>query len=289
MKSLYIPRQYNYIAAFLTLRCNFKCNDCINDFDVCEHNQKEMSGKGWLLALNRIKTRPDLPITLQGGEPTIHKDFYEIINGIEGSNIDLITNLSFDVDKFMSNIKPEKLNRGAKYANIRTTYYPDQHNIDTYFTKITTLNNNGYSIGVWLIDHPEWKIKNDIFEEMCKSLNIDVRHKEFLGYFNNKLYGTYKYTSAINGYRTFNVKCRTTELLIAPDGDIYRCHADLYSKYNNIGNVLSNDFNVEYKFIDCNMMGKHCNPCDIKLKNNRLQEFGHCSVEMKETEKENRG
>ncbi|MBI5232727.1 MAG: radical SAM protein, partial [Deltaproteobacteria bacterium] len=40
-------------------------------------------------------------------------------------------------------------------------------------------------------------------------------------------------------------------------------------------------FDIEDIFRVCHVFG-HCNPCDIKVKTNRFQQWGHTSVEIKE-------
>ena len=75
------------------------------------------------------------------------------------------------------------------------------------------------------------------------------------------------------------MKCRTTELLIDSEGSIFRCHADLYSGKNKIGSFLDPEFEIEDEFRDCSDFG-HCNPCDVKVKTNRFQQYGHTSVEI---------
>ena len=78
-----IPESYNYIGIFLSFRCNLSCSYCINRYDQFDQKCKELDGESWVKALNKIVTRPDLPVTLQGGEPTLHKDFYYIVNNIK--------------------------------------------------------------------------------------------------------------------------------------------------------------------------------------------------------------
>ena len=76
-------------------------------------------------SLFRLRSRPDLPVTLQGGEPSLHPDFHAIINGLrEDIPIDILTNLQFDVNAFMRNVRPERVSREAPYASIRVSYHP---------------------------------------------------------------------------------------------------------------------------------------------------------------------
>ncbi len=42
---------------------------------------------------------------------------------------------------------------------------------------------------------------------------------------------------------------------------------------------MDENFELEERFRECDVFG-HCNPCDVKLKTNRFQEFGHTSVEI---------
>ena len=82
-----IPRVY------LTLRCNYNCSFC-----VLERKRRDMiSGKRWLEILNAW---PGDSVILAGGEPTLHPDFVEIVNGLNKNRIMVYTNLSFDVGLF---------------------------------------------------------------------------------------------------------------------------------------------------------------------------------------------
>ena len=78
-RPIFLPDSYNYIAAFLTFRCPYRCSYCINRFSLhSKLSQPEMSGPEWIEALSRIETR-DVPITFQGGEPGCHRQFIEIV------------------------------------------------------------------------------------------------------------------------------------------------------------------------------------------------------------------
>ena len=103
--------------------------------------------------------------------------------------------------------------------------------------------------------------------------------KELLAEYENEVYGEYQYPGSCFSSELKTVNCKTTELLIAPEGDVFRCHHDLYNKKMPIGNMLDPEFVIQDKFRICTYFGQ-CNPCDVKIKNNRFQEFGHCSVEI---------
>jgi len=138
LKKLYLPDSYNYIACFITLDCNLNCEYCINWFSGCNnHKRPIISGKEWVKGLNRLISRSDLPMTLQGGEPSMHPDFIWIINNIRSDlNIDILTNLSFDVDKFIKQIKPFRLNRESPYPSIRASYHFPHMNLGVFIEKV---------------------------------------------------------------------------------------------------------------------------------------------------------
>jgi sulfatase maturation enzyme AslB (radical SAM superfamily) len=283
LKDIYLPERYNYIACFLTLDCNLNCAYCINSF-AGDNGVKSrvISGERWLQGLNRLVCAEDLPITLQGGEPSLHPDFIWILKNIKQSlNIDILTNLCFDIDKFINQINPSRLHRKALYPSIRASYHPPYMDLDEFIATVLKMQSAGFSIGIYSILHPEFK--QDVLEaqKRCQDLGIDFRTKEFLGEFDGKIYGTYLYPEAMGNTKRKKCLCRTSELIIGPDGSIYRCHHDLYKNSPPIGNLLEPDFKIEDVFRECNQFG-NCNPCDIKIKTNRFQIYGHTSVEIKD-------
>ena len=284
MTTIKLPEDFNYVGAFLTFRCNLNCSYCINRFDKLEAVE-ELSSKKWIEGLSRIETCQDLPITLGGGEPTVHPGFYKIAKALwrESKHLDLLTNGLFDLREFGGELGPEVFQRNAKYASLRFSFHEKTH-LTGLAIKVWMMQNEGYEVGIWGI---EGNNRNADMGELCKWLNLDFRLKEFLGYEVKgltKLKGTYKYTNAIGQPKTKPVYCKGTELLINPAGHLFRCHADLYASRNNYGHIL--DKKITFPgFTKCENYGQ-CNPCDLKLKFNRFQEGSHCAVEIKGKEVE---
>jgi len=281
MTPIIIPPHYNYIAVFLTLSCNLSCSYCINRFDSFSYTKGHLTGEEWQRGLNRIVSRTDLPITLGGGEPSLHPDFATIINGIKPElNIDLLTNLEFDIDRFMTEVPPERIRRDAPYASIRVSYHPEVMALEPLAAKVKKMLRAGYSVGIWGVLHPNQEAQILTAQEQCRAVGIDFRTKEFLGEYNGEMYGTIRYPGACDRAVTTQVQCRTTELLVGPTGHIYRCHSDLYEGRTPVGHLLDPGFQIDDRFQPCDWFG-HCNPCDVKVKTNRFQEFGHTSVEIR--------
>jgi sulfatase maturation enzyme AslB (radical SAM superfamily) len=280
MKSIIIPSRYNYIAAFLSLACNLRCSYCINRFDTLSYDKGRLSGEAWVRGLNRIVSRPDLPVTLGGGEPSLHPDFIYILNHVRPElNIDILTNLQFDVAEFMRRVDPGRIKRDAPYASLRVSYHPETMQLEPLVEKVLRMQKAGYSIGIWGVLHPEQEREITRAKKYAESRGIDFRTKEFLGEFNGTMHGTIKYPGACDRMFEKRALCRTTELIIGPAGGVYRCHSDLYEGRKPIGHILDPDFEIDDRLRPCEVFG-HCNPCDVKIKTNRFQIFGHTSVEI---------
>jgi hypothetical protein len=277
---LELPVHYNYIGVFLTFACNMRCDYCINRFGELASGGRLLSGAEWVAGLNRLVPSTDLPISLQGGEPTLHPEFAAIVNGIRPElHIDLLTNLETDIDLFMQKIPSSRMRRDAPYASIRVSFHPDTMQIEPLADKVLRLLQAGYSIGIWGVLHPEQKGEIQRAQEYCLSRGIDFRTKEFLGVHDGVLHGIYRYPGSCSGAMPGKALCRTTELLIGPDGSVFRCHSDLYAGRGAIGHILDPDLVISSEFRPCDHFG-FCNPCDVKVKTNRFQEFGHTSVEI---------
>lgn len=292
--SKYLPpiepkEHHNYVAFFLTLACNLRCNYCIN-----LHENRERVGKltrnyltpeEWIHAANRLVLRDDLPLTLQGGEPTLYKGFYRIVNEVKESiKMDLLTNMSFDVDEFIKNVPVCRFIREAPYAPIRVSYHPDQNDINDLIDKTFKMQDAGFRVGIYGVLHPDKMVRKRIMEaqERCINAGIDFRVKEFLGEWNGKIYGNIKYKRSVCSNEFKICECKTTELIVNPNGNVCRCHSDLYNGRPLPNCILDEEFSIDIinNFISCKFYG-NCNPCDVKVKTNRYQHFGHTSVQIR--------
>jgi len=278
---------HNYVAFFLTLACNLKCSYCINLHNggsrYKKANRKHMDVDDWIRAADRLVLRDDLPISLQGGEATLYKGFYRFVNEVKKEvRMDLLTNMMFDVDAFIDNVPVWRFSREAPYAAIRVSYHPGQNDINELIQKTMKLQDAGFRVGIYGIEHPS--IRDHIMNtrDTCLKLGIDFRTKEFLGEWKGTLYGTFKYDGSVCGNELKQSECRTSEIIVDPAGYVYKCHSDLYNGRNPFAHILDHDFSESSieEFRPCDFYGE-CNPCDVKVKTNRFQIFGHTSVEIR--------
>jgi len=268
-----------YIGAFITMECPLRCKYCINEFRTDRQSYPLREWQKWVNALNKIAAREDLPITLQGGEPTYYPEFYELVEGVN-KPMDLLTNLQFNIHEFKKRVSPDKFKRNAPYPSIRVSYHPGQMMFSETILKIVDLQDAGYQIGVYLVEHPSIEKEQIIqWREYAENYHVDFRIKQFLGEWKDTLYGTYKYPAGLSRINR-NAECTSSELIIAPNGDVKWCHGDLYEgEQDNKGNIFDESFNYEITSHRCNHFGK-CSPCDVKLKTNRFQQYGYCATKI---------
>lgn len=266
-----LPKEINYAELYLTFKCNLGCDYCINKQSGLE-GRLERTGDYWIDFLNNIDFG-NLALTIGGGEPTTHPDFFKIL---EKTNVkkDLLTNLQFDVNDFTRRVDPEWFSKSENpaYKSIRASYHTTMNPTET-ISKLVGLQNRGFKVGLFGLNHPTNSQKNMEMAELARENKIYFFIKDFLGKWNGQMYGTYKYPDGINN-NLQTKECRISELIIAPDGVIHRCHRDLYHNENPIS------LEELYKFKSCNKYGD-CNSCDIKLKTNRFLQDGNCQVEIK--------
>jgi len=283
MKSVKLPEEFNYVEAYLTLRCPLRCSYCINNKSgEATRKRDEISVEQWAEGLNRIDFG-NVPVTFGGGEPTLYKGFYELMDRIRPDiQIDLLTNLEFDINEFISKTIPKRFNncKLPAYKSIRVSYHAETMNAAALIKKVIKLQDNGYGVGIFGLNHPLNIQQNMELAEITCSNKIFFFIKDFLGEYNGKMFGFYNYTGALDGIPK-HARCRTRELLIGPEGNIYRCHRDLYLMDENeaVGKITDPELKLEYAFRPCHNFG-NCNPCDVKIKTNRFLQMGHCSVDI---------
>jgi MoaA/NifB/PqqE/SkfB family radical SAM enzyme len=280
-KQVIMPHHLSYIGVFLTFSCQLRCSYCNNFHGGDLLKSRKMSYENWIRGLNRIQTRPNLPITFQGGEPTAHKHFFEIVAGIDlGTPIDLLTNLEIDIEKFCKHIPPERMRRADGHSSIRVSYHHGQSNFEKLIKKVLEMNKRGYSINIQEVEHPDYRNEALARKERVTALGIDYSLKEFLGPWKGINYGTLRYKNAVNSEKLRFCDCRTSELLIAPDGNIFRCHSDLFADRLSIGNILDEKMPLLGKWRPCSMFGR-CNSCDIRIQVKPWKPIGFSSVEIR--------
>lgn len=284
-----LPPDYDYIACYLTDFCFLKCDYCITDHNGTgftsgkQEKFQPLSVEKWLDTFSRIEFPTGVVPTLQGGEPFLYKGIWEIIEN-SPVPLDILTALPPVVkpEKFAKLKNLDNLRRNAAYPNVRVSYHIGQNKIEDLAPRVKELQDL-FSIGIFIVDHPGHPDEAKRAKELCDKHGVLFKAKEYLGYHEGKLYGTYLYPDASVGKVTKPmVYCRNSVLIISPSGDIYRCHSDLYHKRHDLklGNITDPSFKVDDGHNPCFVYGL-CSECDVKIKNNHFQSFGYTSANIR--------
>jgi len=273
-----LPKTYSYAECYLTLRCNFGCPYCINEHTGVKRKRKELTAREWIMAINNVDFG-SIPLTLGGGEPTIHGGFYEIVNNIK-VRIDLLSNGSFNTTEFLRKLSPTRftVSEDPSYKSIRLSFHVNNTVPGAIVEKAKMLQAEGYSVGIFGLNHPENLKANIVMTEYCRSAGVFFFIRDFLGFYEDRLFGHYKYPSGLNGNRK-HCQCKIQELLVGPDGNVFRCHRDLYDDTGEVGSLLNIAYEIKDEFRPCDNFGL-CNNCDLKQKLGPDLKTSKCSVEV---------
>jgi SAM-dependent methyltransferase len=269
-----------YWAAFLTFVCTGDCSYCIQH--VCkdefvdarlEYEKSRLSGEEWVDYYNRLQKWSGQKLGIIGGEPTMHPDFFDIVNGIKGYYKTITTNLSTNaIDKF------EEMIEDKAAVRINTSFHPDIISIDNFAHRIHMLREQGFHVDqIAMVDHPGVDFRKYHTEFVKRGISITPQ--TFLGFHDGEMFPNDESSLAPNYGETginnrelyengFSCKqkqellCHSGRFLVAPDGGIYRCHYQLYSKRDKQGDVQDFQFPIDQDFRLCTDFG-YCNPCDF--------------------------
>ncbi len=281
-----VPLDTDYLGIYLTSRCFLSCPYCITSQHTPYVNAQrvpELSPEQWIAGLNRLRLPPGVPLTFQGGEPFIYKGIWEVLENV-GHKVDILTALPPQVtpERFRALKTLDWNRRESPYPTIRVSFHKGQNDYKTLVHRIRELQEI-VSIGLYHIEHPAYP---DFVEEIrayARRHGVEFRTKAFLGRWEGRMYGEYRYPQACSGRplgRT--VFCRNTVFPIGPDGTIYRCHSDLYARRDHfaLGNLLDPDLVLRHDHRECSVYGM-CVSCDVKVKTNHMQQFGYTSVDIR--------
>lgn len=283
-----LPAFYDYAGVYLMQRCHLSCDYCITEhndsqFLTGKHQGERLSVDEWVRGLNRLRLPAGIPITFQGGEPFLYKGILDIVDQVRHP-VDILTALPPGVtaDRFRAMARPEALRRDAPYPNIRVSYHPGQNRLEDIVPRVREIQ-EVVRIGIYMVDHPANKAEMERAKAYCAEAGVFFKPKEFLGFHDGTLHGTYLYPDAAVGRVTRGtVWCRNSVLIVHPNGTVFHCHSDLYHRRWDlaVGNLLDPDLALSTEHRPCHHYGM-CSECDVKVKTNHEQVFGYTSANIR--------
>lgn len=234
----------DHLHIYLTLRCNFKCYFCINRQYTTKphHGGFEVDGNRWLAYLNRLYNIHQ--IYLQGGEPFLHKDIVQIINGLAGFNICIYTNLPHSEMDKIKQIKP-----GLNNIILLISYHPleDKRAVNQFVDDFNQIP-RGIKKHVHMIEIPEVSYK--LYARAFRRLGVHLERQDVsLPTEHNPIKKDH--------FKT--VLCKSNMEVIGPDMRLYRCLGLMLTQPDNYLNLYDYDFETA-GFEPCDFYGL-CGQC----------------------------
>jgi len=255
-------------VCILTARCNMACSYCIQKGMVLPsaprrpwRNYREMEGKEWVRALNDLPVRPEHPLILTGGEPTLHKDFLEIATGLEGYSLDLTSNLAFDIEALARAME----RAGKRFYSSFHTYSPEHMAPEEFLARADLLLSTGI-------------VENPVFSFVDLEYFPQFRTEDTNRRLSAVIHGARErgIPLSVNEFRANHLgrpfsreerrtmECSSAWVNLAPDGEIYNCQYHLTQGTHSFGNIRE----IEKvrplpplgTFFLCNDFG-WCDPC----------------------------
>jgi MoaA/NifB/PqqE/SkfB family radical SAM enzyme len=255
-------------VAYLTARCNFACDYCIQKPKMVPGQRRkpwgryqELTGAQWVDALNGFPVRPEHPLILTGGEPSLHKDFAFIASRLEGYQLDLTSNLTFDIDA----VAREMRAHGKRFVTSFHTYHPKFLTPQDWLDRAERLRDSG------LVEKPTFSMVNlrrfphfrdDEHDRNVQQL-VELADRRGLVYQFNEFRGTHMGEAFHRGHR-LQIDCTSAWVNIDPEGNVFNCQYHLTERKNAFGNITA----IEQcrplpkmgEFFACSDFG-YCDPC----------------------------
>ena len=243
----------------LTYKCNYSCNYCgwHQDGDIPNYTEIIMMLETIILSTSNR----NINFLLHGGEPTIIPDLYDSIEYIIKKYDNVTFNIQTNTSKSLNWFK--KFKDMSNNVTFTCSYQHHQNkSFDEYFNKIIWLNDNGLLHAVDFILEPMNELEIiDIIKYINKlSISDKVvytyvdmvyndKYDSILDIIDNKnkdtesIYVKYKNGEIRHYYNTLDLKmlkddnfrffycyAGMRQIYVEPNGDVYRCITDRYTK-----------------------------------------------------------
>ncbi|MFH1283897.1 MAG: radical SAM protein [bacterium] len=282
-----IQPQRVFITWDIHYACNYNCSYCNtpkpwNPPGSWDKDRDKVVYPGvdiWLKIWEEIyKKYGSCEIHITGGEPFTYPSFLELITGLSKLHtLEIITNLSFDINDIIDRITPDRVRIG-------TTFHPEFAELNEFLRKHRLLRERGFETWANYVAYPPQMEKMADYKKEFDKLKISFNIQPFMGHFQGRDYpkgytdselsylkGCYANDDIINkktvewktGSEQKNTKgipCRMGQMYakVYPLGDAYRCCANSVQK---IGNLVDDTFELLNEALPCESDLCYCWRC----------------------------
>ena len=232
------------LRIYPTLECNLACPYCVNEQGSIRASQSSFTQRTpeeWSRAINRIGRG----VVFTGGEPTLYKGFYRLLNLIdEKIKILIYSNMIFNVQEFIDEVQREII--------FYLSYHPSYGSHYIFIENYKKLLEAGrYQLTVhailWM---KQKKYIREVKRDFIKSgIPMVLDSDQMLGF-------------AGCGQRLrVKARCRRRIILVAPDGTRYQCVSKMIRQVDPMENIIDGELHKDELNAVCNDYG-FCAACD---------------------------
>lgn len=170
--------------------CNYNCAYCYapkpqditfgnNPNNVAKYEKTENIIDSWKKIYDKYGSSR---IRLDGGEPSIYPNFFEIIKELSKIHrLQMNTNLSFDVNKFCENTNPETI-------RVDASLHCEYTKLETFVEKLNVLKQKGYKLTVSYVGYPDFLENIPLAKKTIEAMHIPFFVHPYSGFYEDRQY-----------------------------------------------------------------------------------------------------
>jgi len=240
-------------------KCNYNCKYCwfYGKWDELKSRNYYPEIKEIVVAWEKIyKLYGEAKISITGGEPFIYPKFKKLIKEISKFHqIEIITNLSTNIENFLKEITSEKI-------IINPSFHPDFADIDVFIKRAKLLKDYGFLKCITIVAYPPYVRKLKKYKDRFLNDGLELTFQSFHGAYKDKIYPD-SYTEEEKSiifhslgerggekYRTEPIVTKGKKCLagviygvIHPDGSVLRC-GGVGKTDEEVGNIFDKNFKM---------------------------------------------
>lgn len=253
--------------------CNYKCS-------YCPASKHEEFIKEIYLPIKKLaahweciyKKYGSTHIQISGGEPSIYPDFFGFLQNLSCIHtVEIITNLSFDLNMIINKISNKRLRIGA-------SFHPEFASFNEFMAKVKEIRDANFEVWVNYVAYPELMQKMEYYKNEFSAAGIRFTIIPYSGKYKNRIYPKdyseeelsflkdHHEKSGENRKQSYRANliekitdvsddlkkkiCRMGQMYakIYPGGNAYRCCA---TKSLNLGNIFNDSFTLLEEPLPC--------------------------------------
>lgn len=268
------PRKDAPYKTFFTWNIHYDCNYHCTYCHAPKPNNLQaryVSHEKWISIWENIcKMYGECEILISGGEPSTYPGFMDFIIILSQLHIiELCTNFSWEVERFIERVNPKRVRVG-------TSFHPEFSTIDDFLAKIIKLKENGFEIWVNFVPWPPLLSMMKEYKRKIEDIGSKFVLQPFCGNYQGRKYPEgytpeeKKYFEILDdkdnkgildfksGPTSANGQlCRMGQMYayILPDGNAWRC---CVPEGGSLGNLIDGSFQLLNEAEPCTCSYCHC-------------------------------